>query len=92
MGSDHGASDCTDAIERIYHFLDGELTDEKRVEIKRHLDECPPCVDAYDFETELRHVIANRCRDHVPGSLVERVRAALLEEERRHGSTSGASA
>ncbi|MDA8269260.1 MAG: mycothiol system anti-sigma-R factor [Actinomycetota bacterium] len=82
---DHGV-DCSDTIGRIYHFLDGELTEERRQEIQRHLDECPPCVEAYDFEVELRQVVANRCRDRVPPTLIDRVRSALMEEERRRGS------
>jgi len=74
--------DCSQSIERLYHYLDGELTDERRLQIQGHLDECPPCVEAFDFETELRQVIANRCRDHVPPALLDRVRAALTEEAR----------
>lgn len=82
MDSSDSRADCGETIERLYHYLDGELTDERRWQIQRHLDECPPCVDAYGFETELRQVIANRCRDHVPPSLLERVRSALDEEQR----------
>ena len=76
-------ADCEETIERLYHYLDGELTDQRRAEIKRHLDECGPCLGAYDFEFELRQVIAVRCRDRVPETLVARVRAALAAEERR---------
>ena len=85
MGSD-GSHDCEETIERLYIYLDGELTDERRVEIKRHLDDCSPCLGAYDFEVELRRVISMKCRDHVPESLLARVRQALAEEERRAGS------
>ena len=81
MGSEEPA-DCEETIERLYHYLDGELTDERRSVIKQHLDECSPCLGAYDFEAELRRVIAQRCRDHVPESLRARVRAALEGEER----------
>lgn len=83
MGSEDGISGCGDVIERIYGYLDGELTEDRRLAIKHHLDACPPCVAAYDFESELRQVIANRCRDRVPDALVQRVRAALDDEERR---------
>jgi len=85
MGSD-GSPDCEETIERLYIYLDGELTEERRVAIKRHLDDCSPCLDVYDFEAELRRVIAMKCRDHVPESLLARVRQALEDEERRAGS------
>ena len=83
MGSGESGADCNETIERLYHYLDGELTDERRGEIKRHLDDCSPCLEAYDFEAELRVVIAQRCRDHVPEHLLDRVRDALADEERR---------
>jgi len=72
---------CIEAVEMLYHYLDGELTDERRVLIQRHLDACPPCFDAYDFEAELRVVIREKCRDRVPESLVQRVAEALKKVE-----------
>jgi mycothiol system anti-sigma-R factor len=74
---------CDETIERLYFYLDGELTEERRVEIVRHLDMCGPCVDVFGFESELRKVIADRCRDHVPDALLDRV-ADALREERAH--------
>jgi mycothiol system anti-sigma-R factor len=74
---------CDETIERLYFYLDGELTEERREEIRLHLDLCGPCVDAYGFETELRKVISNRCKDHVPESLIERVAHALHDEQER---------
>ena len=56
MGSD-GSPDCEETIERLYIYLDGELTEERRLTIKAHLDDCSPCLDAYDFEMELRREV-----------------------------------
>jgi mycothiol system anti-sigma-R factor len=75
---------CDETIERLYFYLDGELTEERREEIRLHLDLCGPCVDVFGFETELRKVIANRCKDRVPQSLIDRVAAAIDEESRQH--------
>jgi len=72
---------CIEAVELLYHYLDGELTDERRVQIQFHLDACPPCFEAYDFEAELRIVVRQKCVDHVPESLIMRVKAALMEVE-----------
>jgi mycothiol system anti-sigma-R factor len=79
------AVDCQEAVRELYTYLDGELTEERRVEIKVHLDLCQPCAGAAGFEVELRQVIAQRCRDHVPDSLIERVAAAIKEERQAHG-------
>ncbi len=74
---------CEEAVHELYHYLDGELTEERRQEIRVHLDYCGPCGGAAEFEAELRRVIANRCKDRVPQSLIERV-AAAIDEESRH--------
>ncbi len=62
--------DCNEAVRQLYDYLDGELTDDRRHEIAEHLDYCSPCSGAAEFEAELRHVIADRCRDRVPDSLL----------------------
>jgi mycothiol system anti-sigma-R factor len=73
--------DCEEAIERLYLYLDGELTDERRELIARHLDECEGCVEAFGFEMELRRVISQKCRDRVPEELVQRIADALRREQ-----------
>ena len=76
--------DCDEAIHELYHYLDGELTEERRTEITVHLDRCGHCGGAADFEAELRVVIASRCRDRVPDALLQRIAEAIHEESRRH--------
>ena len=81
-----GFVSCDETIERLYTYLDGELTEQRRIEIARHLDLCGPCVGAYGFETELRKVIASRCKDHVPNELITRVAEALRQEHTRQSN------
>lgn len=69
--------DCNAMLARLYSFLDGELTDQRRTKIQRHLDDCPSCFSKFDFEAELRIVIAKRVHCRVPDSLVERIRIAI---------------
>jgi len=82
------SGDCEDAVHRLYHFLDGELDDARRADIKHHLDECLPCLEAFDFEAELRIVIAQRCRDEVPEGLRDRI-AQAIQHERLRGHEPG---
>lgn len=70
-------SDCNDALHELYEFLDGELTDDRRATIERHLTDCSPCLEAFDFQAEVRLVIAQKCRDEVPESLKARIAEAL---------------
>ena len=71
---------CTEAVHVLYHFLDGELTPERRLLIEYHLDACHPCLDAFEFEIELRGVIKERCREHVPDELRLRIKNLLASE------------
>jgi len=70
--------DCNDSLAQLYTFLDGELTDDKRVDIRKHLDDCSPCLERFDFQAELKVVIAKKCHEEVPQELRDRI-AALIE-------------
>lgn len=74
---------CDDALHELYGYLDGELTVERRTSIQRHLDDCPPCYEAFDFELELRVVIAKKCQEVVPDHLKHRI-AEVIEHETLH--------
>ena len=69
--------DCDKAIYRVYGYLDGELTDDRRHLISTHLDGCSTCLGAFDFEVELRQVISSKCHDDVPPELKRRIAEAL---------------
>jgi mycothiol system anti-sigma-R factor len=72
--------DCSEAVERLYWFLDGELTVERRALIQRHLDDCHDCIEAYEFEAELRMAISKGCKEAVPESLRQRIAQAIAHE------------
>jgi anti-sigma factor (TIGR02949 family) len=73
--------DCTKAMHALYEFLDGELTIERREYIEYHLNGCPQCFSAFDFEAELRIVVRSRLRTEVPSELMDRI-AMAIEAER----------
>lgn len=81
MSAWDSTGDCRDAVHRLYHYLDGELDDARRAIIRGHLDECLPCLEAFDFEAELRQVIARKCRDQVPDALRLRIAQAIQHED-----------
>lgn len=76
-------AECNETLRELYQFLDGELTEADRQHIQQHLDDCSPCLAAFDFEAELRLVVRNRCTDTVPDSLRERIARAIAEAEPR---------
>jgi len=74
-----GGGDCRDALHTLYTFLDGELTVERRQAIQRHLDNCAPCLHAFDWESELKAMVGRCCRDQVPVNVRERIAKALAD-------------
>jgi mycothiol system anti-sigma-R factor len=71
--------DCQDALHTLYNYLDGELTEERRQAIRHHLDECEPCLHAFDFEAELKVVIARSCREQLPQQLKDKIAKAISD-------------
>ncbi len=66
--------DCNDTLRELELFLDQELTDVVRQEIHVHLEQCPDCLQAFDFHAELRTVIATKCRnDQMPPGLMHKI-------------------
>ncbi len=66
-------ADCDDVLREVYPYLDRETDDELRVRIEHHLDGCHDCLEIFDFQAELRQVIARKCHDPVPDTLRQRV-------------------
>ena len=67
--------DCSDVVEAVYLYLDGELATEAIEEIRQHLDECSPCLREYGVEQEVKSLIARSCCESAP----EQLRVAIQQ-------------
>ncbi|MGH2626973.1 MAG: mycothiol system anti-sigma-R factor [Anaerolineales bacterium] len=65
--------DCRAVIHELYTFLDGELTEHKRMQVTQHLIACIDCHEVVDFYAELKMTISGRCREQVPPHLRQRI-------------------
>jgi mycothiol system anti-sigma-R factor len=74
-------ADCDDVLREVYPYLDHETDEELRVRIEHHLGGCHDCLEVFDFQAELRQVIARKCRESVPDSLRERILNCLETEK-----------
>lgn len=71
-------SDCNETIRELETFLDGELTDETRERVRGHLGGCVDCLQAFDFEAEVKAALRRKCsNDPMPAGLVERIKACF---------------
>ena len=80
--------DCDDAVAQLYSFLDGELDARTVALVEEHLQHCSPCLEAFDFEAELRKVIVSKCQEEVPGDLRVRIMTVLERLEESSGPAS----
>jgi len=73
-------TDCTDVLGEVYLYLDLECTDDRRVVIRQHLDECSPCLREFGIEQEVKALVARCCgSETAPIELKQRLRVKLAE-------------
>jgi anti-sigma factor (TIGR02949 family) len=71
-GSD--GSYCERALQQMYEFLDNEIDTASGDAIRRHLAECEPCLDRFDFEQAVKAVVRRCCsEEHAPEHLRARI-------------------
>ncbi|WP_121258112.1 mycothiol system anti-sigma-R factor [Nocardioides ferulae] len=91
MSHDHGrgeplggsGEDCADYLERIVYFIDNELDEADCSVVRRHLDECGPCLQKYDLERTVKSVVARSCSEAAPDDLRSRVLLSIREVQVR---------
>ncbi len=67
-------ANCKQTIRELDAFLDGELPTDVREHIHEHLNDCTDCLQAFDFEAELKQAIRRKCRnDELPPGLLGRI-------------------
>lgn len=78
---------CSEVLDRIYEYIDGELGGERAHEIRHHLEECSPCLQAFGLEEAVKAVVKRSCSDPAPPELrakvlvrIATVRAAIRTE------------
>lgn len=65
---------CKKTIERLYPYLDRELSEQELVEVREHLDLCPPCAKHFAFESGVLRVVSDACKAiQAPAALRARI-------------------
>ena len=65
---------CTEVLDMVYSYLDGEMDQVSYAQVKVHLDECGPCLREYGLEELVKRLVHNCCgREAVPGELRTKV-------------------
>jgi mycothiol system anti-sigma-R factor len=75
---DDQKTDCNVVISEVYLYLDLECSEQRRMLIQKHLDDCTHCLHEYGIEHEVKALVARCCGDErAPKELRERLRLKL---------------
>jgi mycothiol system anti-sigma-R factor len=65
---------CSEVLDRVYNYLDGEMDETSHTQVKLHLDECGPCLREYGLEEAVRRLVHRHCgHEPVPADLRQKV-------------------
>ncbi len=65
---------CSEVLDAVYFYLDGEQDAHSREQVRLHLKECAPCLRQYGLEQAVKALVARCCgSDPAPIDLRERV-------------------
>ncbi len=89
MSAECGPDDveCREVLQEVYLYLDGELAFESRTAVRKHLDDCAPCLRKYGLEQEVKALVARCCGgdaapDHLKIKVMSRLREVRTEIDR----------
>ena len=70
--------DCEEAVRRLAEYLDRELSQASRAEMKVHLQRCRDCFSRAEFERRLKaRIRENLHTDQVPQAFHERMKTLV---------------
>lgn len=77
---------CSEALAEIFLLLDKECSPERDAELRRHIDNCPPCLEEYGIDDQLKQLLARKCGgDLAPAELKHKLRASIRKTVQMRG-------
>ena len=71
---------CSEVLDRVYEYLDGELDEHDVAKIRQHLEECRPCLSQYDIDLALKALLRRSCVcEPAPQELRARIMVRITE-------------
>ena len=68
---------CSEAVERLWQYLEHELGDTQRADLERHLAFCRRCCGELEFAEELRRFMVDAARPRLPSDVEGRLTSFL---------------
>jgi mycothiol system anti-sigma-R factor len=75
---DHDDLECESVLRDVWLFLDDELDPEHRAAVRKHLDDCSPCLEEAGIDRKLKLLLSRTCGgDRAPEQLRTRLLASM---------------
>lgn len=69
---------CEECADKLDRYVDRELTNTESLEVQLHLEDCPDCMDHYEFEQDLKRLVKSSCEcDTAPKIFRDKLREIL---------------
>lgn len=87
---DKSNPDCKEVLDEVYLLLDHECATKHAAELRKHLDECPGCLEQYGIADQIKQLLARKCGgDHAPDQLKQRLLSTLRHAGARDATPAG---
>jgi mycothiol system anti-sigma-R factor len=88
-GNPH-ATDCSQVLNQMFEYLDGELGEPDLHRVREHLDECAPCMSEHDVDKVVKALIRRSCGGEVaPETLRDKIVVQITQQVSRHAVPQG---
>lgn len=73
---------CSEVLDRVYWYLDGEISEADCETIRQHLDECGPCLREFGLEEAVKKLVHKHCGcDSAPSDLRDKILVRIREAQ-----------
>ncbi|QCB94179.1 mycothiol system anti-sigma-R factor [Cellulomonas shaoxiangyii] len=64
---------CSEAVARLWEYVDAEVDELDRDRIAAHLAECTPCLEEEQVEVVIKELVRRCCQEEAPATLRVRI-------------------
>ncbi len=82
--SSRSVVECSEALLRVFEYLDGEMGEDEHAAVRAHLDACAECLRQFDIDQMVKVVVKRSCQPerapaHLHASIVQRLTVVRVE-------------
>jgi mycothiol system anti-sigma-R factor len=78
----HHETPCSEVLEQVYIYLDGEIDKGDYNKVRQHLEECSPCLRQFDLDKAVKALVARSCGCEIASDALRSKVLARIREVR----------